>query len=65
VWEGRRGDSPPYPDMVMPPSAGQRMPRLLWRGWGEPFALAAGLWFRFGFRRFLNFFSAFVFASHG
>jgi hypothetical protein len=44
--------------------AHQPIPRLLRRSWGEPFALAAGLWFRFGFRRLLDFFSAFVFASH-
>jgi len=41
------------------------LPRLLGWSWGEPFALAAGLWFGFGLRRLLDFFSAFVFASHG
>jgi hypothetical protein len=44
--------------------ARQPLPRLLWRGWREPFALAARLWFRFGLRRLLNFLLAFVFASH-
>lgn len=38
---------------------------LLRRGWGEPFAFAAGFRFRLGFRRFLYFLLAFVFASHG
>lgn len=45
--------------------ARQPMARLLGRGWSEPFALAAGFWFRFGLRRFLNFLFTFVFASHG
>ena len=40
------------------------MPRLLGRGWGEPFAFAAGFWFGVGLRRFLDFFLTFVFASH-
>jgi hypothetical protein len=44
--------------------ARQPLPRLLRRGWREPFALAARLWFRFGLRRLLNFLLAFVFASH-
>jgi len=34
------------------------------RGWGEPFALAAGFRFRLGLRGFLDFFLAFIFASH-
>ena len=38
---------------------------LLRRGWGEDFALLARLRFGLGFGRLLNFFSAFVFASHG
>ena len=37
---------------------------LRWRG-AKYLALAAGLWFRLGLRRFLGFFLAFVFASHG
>jgi len=44
--------------------ARQPLPRLLGRGGREPFALASGLWFGFGLWRLLNFFSAFVFASH-
>jgi len=39
--------------------------RLLGRSRGESLALAAGLWFGFGLGRLLDFFFAFVFASHG
>ena len=38
---------------------------LLRRSRDEPFAFAAGFRLRLGFRRFLDFFSSFVFASHG
>jgi hypothetical protein len=38
---------------------------LLRRSRCEPFASAAGLWFRLGFRRLLDFLLTFVFASHG
>jgi hypothetical protein len=44
---------------------GLRLNALFRRGWGEPFAFAAGFWFRLGLRSFLDFFLAFVFASHG
>jgi hypothetical protein len=44
--------------------SGQPMPRLLGRGWSKPFAFAAGFWFGFGLRRFLDFLLTFVFASH-
>src|ERR1700735_4007230 len=37
---------------------------LLRRGWRESFPFAGGLWFWLGFRGFLGFFLAFVFASH-
>lgn len=47
------------------PRALQPVQRLLGRSGGEPFALAAGLWFGFWLRRLLDFFLAFVFASHG
>ena len=43
---------------------GLRLNALFRRGWGEPFAFAAGFWFRLGLRSFLDFFLAFVFASH-
>jgi hypothetical protein len=44
-------------------AAGEIAGKLLRRRRREDLA-PAGLWFRFGFRRFLGFFSTFVFASH-
>src|SRR5580700_7899234 len=50
---------------IEPVEARQRANALLRRGWREHFPLATGFWFSLRFRRFLGFFSAFVFASHG
>jgi hypothetical protein len=45
-------------------SAAKSRGALLRRGWGEPFAFAARLWFRLWFGGFLDFFSAFILVSH-
>lgn len=47
------------------PYADGKAGALLGRGGYKHFAFAAGLWLGFGFRSFLLFFAAFIFASHG
>jgi hypothetical protein len=55
-----------YLDTALGPVRGRARLKLilLWRNRGEPFASLAGLRFWFGLGCFLDFFSAFVFASH-
>ena len=53
-------------DVIRGASSGIAMlSALLRRSWNEPFPLAARFRFWLGFRRLLDFFLAFVFASHG